>query len=30
VVVCVTHDDDVEEPGDIIVRLGAEAVVGTA
>ncbi|MGY1806825.1 thiol reductant ABC exporter subunit CydC [Blastococcus sp. SYSU D00669] len=27
VVVCVTHDDDVAEPGDTVVRLGAPAAV---
>ncbi|MGK5115194.1 ATP-binding cassette domain-containing protein, partial [Geodermatophilus sp. CPCC 205506] len=30
VVVCVTHDDDVERPGDTVVRLGASTVVGAA
>jgi ATP-binding cassette subfamily C protein CydCD len=30
VVVCVTHDDAVERPGDTVVRLGAGAPVGAA
>jgi ATP-binding cassette subfamily C protein CydCD len=30
VVVCVTHDDAVERPGDTVVRLGTGLPVGAA